>query len=378
MALSRLFKQLYGISLRPVEAAPGELWHHHVRKLEVVDEDRGVIGWIYADLFARRGKASGAAHYTVRCSRRTDNDDPEADVIPAEYLDQTIKLSQEFDQEHRTQLKGTDGTYQLPVVVLLCEFMPPSTTRGATSLLWHDVQTIFHEMGHAMHCKYNPPSLFREYRVFLIASIAMIGRTEYQNVSGTRCATDFVELPSILMEHFLTSPKVLSLFDPTKSVSSERAGNYHVDPCHSIDTHTQILLACLDQEYHSPLAMDSNFDSTQIYADLQNTKGLIPFVPGTAWQTQFGHLYGYGATYYSYLFDRAIASRVWTHVFAEDPLSREAGARFKDEVLRYGGGKDPWTMVTKVLDAPELEDGDANAMAVVGSWRIEDEILTRH
>ena len=206
----------------------------------------------------------------------------------------------------------------------------------------------------------------------------MIGRTEYQNVSGTRCATDFVELPSILMEHFLTSPKVLSLFDPTKSVSSERAGNYHVDPCHSIDTHTQILLACLDQEYHSPLAMDSNFDSTQIYADLQNTKGLIPFVPGTAWQIQFGHLYGYGATYYSYLFDRAIASRVWTHVFAEDPLSREAGARFKDEVLRYGGGKDPWTMVTKVLDAPELEDGDANAMAVVGSWRIEDEILTRH
>ncbi|EJD03583.1 mitochondrial intermediate peptidase [Fomitiporia mediterranea MF3/22] len=360
MALSRLFKHLYGVTLRPLDAVSGELWHPDVRKLEVVDKDAGVIGWIYADLFARKGKASGAAHYTVRCSRRTDNDDPEADTVePLSVLpDDTIQMSLDFDQEHRVKLRGVEGEYQLPVVVLLCEFMPPSPTRGASALHWHDVQTLFHEMGHAMH--------------------SMIGRTEYQNVSGTRCATDFVELPSILMEHFLTSPTILSLFDHTNQNSVPRAGNHHIDACHSIDTYTQILLACLDQEYHSPLAAESNFDSTRIYAKLQETKGLIPFVPGTAWQTQFGHLYGYGATYYSYLFDRAIASRIWTHVFTVDPLSREAGARFKDEVLKFGGGKDPWRIVSKILDSPELESGDANAMATVGSWRIEDEILMRH
>ncbi|KAH8119833.1 mitochondrial intermediate peptidase [Phellopilus nigrolimitatus] len=358
MALSRLFKHLHGITLRPVDAAEGELWHSSVRKLEVVDEGAGVIGWIYADLFARRGKASGAAHYTVRCSRRTDDDDPGADYIPAEYMDKNVQLSLEFDREHRTPLRGLKGEYQLPVVVLLCEFMPPSATKGATSLHWYEVQTLFHEMGHAMH--------------------SMIGRTEYQNVSGTRCATDFVELPSILMEHFLSSPTVLNLFDPHSTSSVPRTGNNHLDPCHSIDTHTQILLACLDQKYHSPLASESDFDSTQIYAKLQETKGLIPFVPGTSWQTQFGHLYGYGATYYSYLFDRAIASRVWTNVFATDPLSRETGERFKNEVLKYGGGKDPWTMVSTLLNAPELESGDAEAMAAVGRWRIEDEISTRH
>jgi mitochondrial intermediate peptidase len=206
----------------------------------------------------------------------------------------------------------------------------------------------------------------------------MIGRTEYQNVSGTRCATDFVELPSVLMEHFLSSPTVLSLFFPSYNQPIPRTGNHHVDACHSIDTHTQILMACLDQEYHSTKAAQPSFDSTQIFSTLQNTKGLIPFVPGTAWQTQFGHLYGYGATYYSYLFDRAIASRVWMHVFAEDPLSREAGERFTNEVLRHGGGKNPWEMVSKVLDAPELETGEAQAMEAVGSWRIEDEISTRH
>src|ERR1700753_538717 len=75
MGLSRLFRHLYGISLRPVGVTSGEVWHSDVTKLEVVDEQKGVIGWIYADLFARRGKLSGAAHYTVRCSRRTDDDD---------------------------------------------------------------------------------------------------------------------------------------------------------------------------------------------------------------------------------------------------------------------------------------------------------------
>ena len=202
----------------------------------------------------------------------------------------------------------------------------------------------------------------------------MIGRTEYQNVSGTRCATDFVELPSILMEHFLTSPRVLALFgastkradvDPVTSI-------HHEDPCRSIDTHGQILLAVLDQTYHSRAAMDPSFDSTAALAKLHDKRGLLPYVPGTSWQTQFGHLFGYGATYYSYLFDRAIAARVWRELFAHDPLNRETGERYKKEVLRHGGGEDPWTMLGSLLGAPELAGGDERAMREVGRWRIEE------
>lgn len=204
--------------------------------------------------------------------------------------------------------------------------------------------------------------------------LAMIGRTEYQNVAGTRCATDFVELPSILMEHFLNSPTVLSLFDIDGSSALRQIGNHHEDPCHSIDTHTQILLAMMDQIYHSPAALNPGFDSTATLAELYNTRGLIPYVPGTSFQTQFGHLFGYGATYYSYLFDRAIASRVWRNVFSHDPLDRETGEKYKREILRYGGGKDPWKMVSALLVVPELETGDAEAMREVGRWRIEDEV----
>ncbi|PIL31767.1 hypothetical protein GSI_06471 [Ganoderma sinense ZZ0214-1] len=65
MGLSRLFRALYGVSLRVSEVSTGEVWHTDVRKLEVVDDHLGLLGWIYVDVFARPDKPSGAAHYTL-------------------------------------------------------------------------------------------------------------------------------------------------------------------------------------------------------------------------------------------------------------------------------------------------------------------------
>ncbi|KAF8274138.1 hypothetical protein EI94DRAFT_1768970 [Lactarius quietus] len=306
-----ILPSLYGVTLRPVELSPGEVWHPDVEKLEVVDETDGLLGRIYTDLFARQNKSSGAAHYTVRCSRRTDDDHAVGDILPAEDHRQAVEVSREF--EAGGQRRFTGGTFQLPIVVLLTEFSPPPPlSQGPAVLEWHEVLTLFHEMGHAMH--------------------SMIGRTEYQNVSGTRCATDFVELPSILMD---TS----SLLHTADAVA-----NHHEDPCRNIDTYGQILLAALDQTYHSRAAMDHSFDSTATLAKLHGERG--------SWQTQFGHLFGYGATYYSYLFDRAIAARVWRQLFVRDPLNRETGERYKREILRHGGGEDPWAMLGALLAAP--------------------------
>lgn len=157
MGLSRLFRHLYGISLRPAQVVPGEVWHTDVHKLEVVDEETGVLGWIYADLFARRGKSCGAAHYTVRCSRRTDDDDEVHDLV-APNDGGLIAVSKAFEGVKRHRVRGEDGVFQLPLVVLLCEFMRPTISRGPTVLEWHEVLTLFHEMGHAMHCKRLPLS----------------------------------------------------------------------------------------------------------------------------------------------------------------------------------------------------------------------------
>ncbi|TXT07151.1 hypothetical protein VHUM_03321 [Vanrija humicola] len=353
--LSRLFSRLYGISFRPAPVAPGEVWHPSVRRLDVVDESEGVIGVIYCDLFSREGKpASGAAHYTVRCSRRVDDDDLRGDGL-VDGWDASFGPGLETAGD---AIPGREGRYQLPIVVLTTDF--GSVERDRPALLgWHEVETLFHEMGHAMH--------------------SMIGRTEYHNVSGTRCATDFVELPSILMEHFVSSPEVLSLFAehyatgaplPMELLAAHRRLQQSLA---ALETHGQIVMAMLDQQYHS-LAPGGAVDSTAVHNALQNRVGVVPAVEGTAWQTQFGHLQGYGATYYSYLFDRAIAGKVFETLFAADPLSRDGGDVLKTKLLKWGGGRDPWEMVGDVVGGEEGEavaKGDERAMGLVGGWYIK-------
>jgi mitochondrial intermediate peptidase len=373
LGLSRLFAHLYGISFRPAEVLQGEVWHQDVRKLEVMHEDEGVIGWLYIDLFSRQHKASGAAHYTVVCSRRTDNDDEQGDFT-AEDIDKGASLAalRDFLPFNRYTIRGRQGTYQLPVSVLMFEFSRPLNSAEPLYLEWQEVLTLCHEMGHALHCE-----LLQTLFLCIVTypqTIAMVGRTEYQNVSGTRCATDFVELPSILMEYFLTSPRVLSLFKDSPSDSRLRYPSGGDNITSALDSHAQILLGLIDQIYHSTLPLDPAFDSTTAFAELQDSKSHIRSVPGTSWQTQFGHLFSYGATYYSYMLDRAIAGRVWTKLFEANPLDREVGEKFKREVLVHGGGRDPWEMVSNVLDAPELKEGDQMAMREVAGWTLKDDV----
>ncbi|WFD02406.1 mitochondrial intermediate peptidase [Malassezia obtusa] len=355
--LSRLFYLLYGIHFRAAPVRPGEVWSPDVLKLEVVDEtEGGVIGTIYCDLYARANKPPSAAHYTVRCSRRVDQDDPENDMRfgYSDELPRDVDLSNLLDVEG-VPSPGRAGRFQLPVVVLMTDFQWPSIAHGGVSLLrWQEVETLFHEMGHAIH--------------------SMIGRTEFHNVSGTRCATDFVELPSILMEHFLVNPAVLGLTAhhhrtgaplPYEQLDAHLQTQRQLD---ALDTQHQIVLAQLDQQYHSDRAGSPDFSTTAELHQVQSRIGLFPSVPDATWQGQFGHLFGYGATYYSYLFDRAIAARVWNKVFARKPLSREAGETFKKEVLQHGGGKNPWTMLSTVLRDDQIAAGDAHAMQTVGRW----------
>lgn len=146
--LSRLFSRLYGISFRPADMAPGEVWDASVRRIDVVDEVEGQIGVIYCDLFSRPGKASSAAHYTVRCSRRVDDDDVAGDGLEAGW-DANLGPGLETAGE---RIKGKEGRYQLPIVVLTTDF--GDLVSGRPNLLhWNDVETLFHEMGHAIHCR---------------------------------------------------------------------------------------------------------------------------------------------------------------------------------------------------------------------------------
>lgn len=113
------------------------------------------------DVDSRRSKVQGDCHFTVRCSKLLD-----------------------------------DATYQTPIVVLSLAIanikgqgvIDANKLMDSIYLQPQQAENFFHEMGHAMH--------------------SMLGATRYQHVAGTRCPTDFAEVPSNLMEFFFTDPRV--------------------------------------------------------------------------------------------------------------------------------------------------------------------------
>jgi intermediate peptidase len=129
----------------------------------------------------------------------------------------------------------------------------------------------------------------------------------------------------------------------------------------------QVKMALLDQIFHGASGgkvNDESFDALSIYHELEKNLVILADTK-SSWPGKFGHLYSYGALYYSYLLDRAIASKMWEKLFKEDPFSREAGEKFKNEVLKWGGSRDPWVCLSKVFENKELAKGDVNAMKLI-------------
>lgn len=215
----------------------------------------------------------------------------------------------------------------------------------------NEIETLFHEMGHAMH--------------------SMLGRTQLQNVSGTRCATDFVELPSILMEHFARDTRVLSSisshYKTGESLDIQILKNHQLENqfLQNCETFSQIKMSLLDQELHNLDQNGVSIDVVRLYHRLERRLRVMPDNESN-WCGKFGHLFGYGASYYSYLFDRAIASRIWEHLFEQNPFDRTNGTKLKEGLLQWGGSRDPWFLLSKVLDEPRLAKGDEWGMRYIG------------
>jgi len=364
--LSRLFDRLYGVRFVPRETLPGETWHQDVKRLDVVSDDGEQLAVLYCDLFYRPQKSPNPAHFTVRCSR---------EILAGEVEEATedmVSGMPVFDSAEQAANDGMETSSrngqlkQLPTIALVCDFPKNDNAREPAFLSYYSVETLFHEMGHAIH--------------------SILARTSFQNVSGTRCATDFAELPSTLMEHFAADPTVLSLF--ARHWKTDRPLPFDlVRECikvskrfEGIDTEHQILLAMIDQAYHAPDVASPDFDSTRVFHDIHRRYAHGPRdPPETCWQGFFGHLHSYGSTYYSYLFDRVLAERVWRVVFGAGhggaAISRDNGERLKENLLKWGGGRDPWRCLSDTLRDDRLAPGDEESMALVGSWGIKDDKL---
>lgn len=335
--LNMIFNQLYGVRMQVDDCKMGELWHEDVIKLSIIDDGTNeIVGYIYCDLFERPMKAHQDCHHTIRGG---------------------------------CQL--ADGSYQKPIVVLMLS-LPDSRNRTmSTSQDKHNhptllaptmVDNLFHEMGHAMH--------------------SMMARTKYQHITGTRCSTDLAEVPSILMEFFASDPRVISKF--ARHYSSGEQMPQDLIKCWikskklfmASETQLQLFYAALDQSYHSANVFSQGESSTDILARCQKQFYSIDYVPNTAWQLRFSHLVGYGAKYYSYLVSRAIATAIWSKLFATNPLNRIAGLQYKDQVLRHGGGKAADQIASDVLGCNI--SADFMASSVISSFKEPSKLFNGH
>lgn len=156
-----------------------------------------------------------------------------------------------------------DGSYQLPVAAIVCNF--PSPGVSSPPLLTHNmVENLFHEMGHAMH--------------------SMLARTQYQHVTGTRCVTDFAEVPSVLMEYFAWDPRVLLRFARHYKTGQSLPEEFAQRLCQgrtmfgALEMQRQVLYAMIDQIYHGRHPLDGS--TTDILAYVQSQHTVIPHAPG--------------------------------------------------------------------------------------------------
>ena len=337
--VSRLAERVFGVSLAFQEMLPGEAWCADARKLVARDaETNEALGVIYLDVVARPGKFPHAAHFVARCGRERGKD-----------------LS--FP-------RGKERT--LPSVALVCNFGGQAGTTFEDTYLTHsELETFMHELGHAMH--------------------SILSRTEYQHLSGTRCAADLVEVPSHVFEYFAWDPDAMSVLSahrttgdpiPASLLHAMRRGK---DLFAATDLRQQLVFASADLETHAmpattsadehPNVTNITHERVRAVAARVGRKGFSPVnaheshecedddvEAQCAWELRFGHVVGYASTYYSYVYARLIAAEIWRSAFAGRALEPGAGRRFTEGFLRKGGAVAPETLVRDLLGHDALLD----------------------
>ncbi|KAL5744367.1 hypothetical protein ACOSQ2_027483 [Xanthoceras sorbifolium] len=296
--LKVLVESLFGATFHSVTLDPGESWHPDVLKMSLHHPKEGDMGYLYLDLYSRAGKYPGCANFAIKGGRRI-----------------------------------SESEYQLPVVALVCNFA--GSHDSSTVRLNHgEVETLFHEFGHALH--------------------SLLSRTDYQHFSGTRVVLDFAEMPSNLFEYYAWDYRVLRRFAkhyltgeviPEKLVESLQGAR---DMFAATELQRQIFYALVDQTLFGEQP-DPPRDTSSIVADMKNQYTSWKHVEGTHWQIRFSHLINYGAGYYSYLYAKCFAATIWQKLCQEDPLSLTTGTALRTKLLQHGGAKDPADMLNDLV-----------------------------
>ncbi len=295
-----IYQSIFGLKFEKI-AAPYK-WVDDLQFYMVSDAATGEpLGMFYLDMFPREGKFNHFAEFSIISGK----------LLP-------------------------DGKYQRPVAALLCNFPPPSADKP--SLMTHqDVETLFHEFGHALH--------------------EITTRAKYGRFAGTHVPGDFVEAPSQMLQNWVWNKKVLDTFaadyrDPSKKIPPEIIQKMNDAKKATAGTfyRRQFAFASLDLAMHDVHPENAPYDCVGISNPILE-KVFLPIDPSTTFVTYFGHMNGYDAGYYGYAWADAIAADMAT-VFekAKDGyLDKQAGMKLRHEIYEQGDGRDVTVSIEKFL-----------------------------
>jgi thimet oligopeptidase len=296
--MSGLFQttqKLFGIQYKEIKNAP--VWHKDVRTFDVTQGGKP-IGRFYLDLFPRENKYTHAACFPIRKG------------------------------------KLTAQGYQQPVAALLCNFNTPTADKPA--LLTHQqAVTFFHEFGHVLH--------------------NMLTQAAFASQSGTSTKRDFVEAPSQIFENWVWSYDVLKLFAKhyktgevlPKSMYDKMIASRNVGS--GIAASAQIFYGTVDMTLHDKYDPTGTKTTTEVVKELNNSIMPYQFVDGTNFHAAFGHLNGYGASYYGYMWSKVYAEDMFSVFEKTGILNPATGKKYRDIILAKGGSQDEFQLVKQFL-----------------------------
>ena len=278
--------------LRFAERTDLPRYHPDVRTFEVTDKSGALVGIFLGDYFARPSKRSGAWMSAFRGQRKL-------------------------------------GGAERPVIVNVLNL-----SRGAegqpTLLSFDDARTLFHEFGHALH--------------------GLLSDVTYPSLAGTAVSTDFVELPSQLYEHWLTTPEVLGTYarhyvtgaampaDLVKRITDAQTFNQGHATCEYVAS------ALADLELHS-LDDPAGLDITRFEAELLDRRGMPRGVAMRHRLPHFTHVFsggGYASAYYSYMWSEVLDADAFdAFVEAGNVFDAATAGRLRDFIYAAGNRRDP-------------------------------------
>jgi peptidyl-dipeptidase Dcp len=281
--------RLFGLSFTPADVP---LYHPDARAWRVTDRSGAAVGLFIGDYFARASKHSGAWMTSLR------------------------------DQE---KLTGP----VTPIILNVCNFSKPANGEPAL-LSFDDARTLFHEFGHGLH--------------------GLLSNVTYPLLSGTAVASDFVELPSQLYEHWLEVPEILKSYarhartgEPMPEALLDKllaTRNYG----QGFATVEYTSCAILDLDLHG-LVETQAFDADKFEKEALARIEMPAEIVMRHRLPHFGHLFsggGYAAGYYSYMWSEVLDADAF-EAFEEtgDPFDAATAQRLRDYIYSAGNLRDP-------------------------------------